>query len=1185
MKNIDSPQTELKALQQRVTDLEKQIRKHHKTEEELTAANQQLQENEARIQHLNKVRLAIRNINQLVSLETNRDRLVKGTCDCLTANRGYYNAWIMLLDKQGHFESVFESGLGKKFIPMRKLLSQNKFTDCAVRALNQPEMVVIENPKKACTNCPLVKYYEDRGAMTVRIEHEEQILGLLTVSTPSHFIAQDDERKLLQEVANDLGLALHNIIAGEMVHRLTKVVNTLPQPVSLISREYRYLAVNNIYAEFYHTSTEQIIGRKVEDFLGKDIFNNEIKPQLDACLSGEEIRYEVKIDFKSKGKRWMAMEYYPYYDAKGNIFGVISHGLDITDQKNLKEERDKFFDISLDLICIAGMDGYFKYVSPSWRKILGYSEQELLSKPFLDFIHPEDHQKNNREVARLADGKETFDFINRYLHKNGSILTIEWTATSDPEKGIIYCIGRDITDRRKAAAELQAVNQQLAANEQQLLAANQQLAATEQQLRANNEALNEKSLALEEQLQKSEKQRIANLVVLGDLNKTTKQLKAEIEERKKVENQLKDRQKELEQIFKAMPDALVYADNERRIKRVNPAFERIFGYKPEEVIGKKSRIIYAHPEDFTKQGEQRYNIHARDLFESYEIEYKRKNGEIFPSETVGTPVRDTQDQSIGLLGLVRDITERKRAEILLRQERDLSNRIINDSPLGILIFDVHGVIKLANRQAEEIFGLNESEILGKKYNEPDLEITTVDGASFPEDQLPFHRTMLTREAVYNVEYAIHRPDGKRRIISLNTAPLCNTQGEIERVVCTINDITEQRSLQAQLNQAQKLESIGKLAGGIAHDFNNMLGVIIGNAEFALETLTDDCSVSLREDIKEILNAAHRSADLTRQLLAFARKQTVTLRVIDLNETVEGTLKMLRRLIGEDIELIWLPGKNLEPIKMDPAQIDQMLANLCVNARDAIGPNVGRISIETGLASFDEAYCADHADFVPGDYVMLVISDNGCGMEKEIANKIFEPFFTTKELGKGTGLGLATVYGIVKQNRGFINVYSEPAHGTRFTIYLPRYVEKTTRVRNKIDAGKNVEGGKETILLVEDEPAILKMTTQMLEQQGYTVLPAARPAEAMHLAEVHPGRIDLLMTDVVMPEMNGRDLARSLLSLYPNVKRLFMSGYTGDVIALHGVLDPGVHFIQKPFSIKRLTAKVREALEDKSQMTD
>jgi len=391
---------------------------------------------------------------------------------------------------------------------------------------------------------------------------------------------------------------------------------------------------------------------------------------------------------------------------------------------------------------------------------------------------------------------------------------------------------------------------------------------------------------------------------------------------------------------------------------------------------------------------------------------------------------------------------------------------------------------------------------------------------------------------------------------------------------TINDVTEKRKLEAQLRQAQKMEAVGTLAGGVAHDFNNMLMVIIGHAELALQQIAPD--QPLFANLQEIRKAAGRSADLTRQLLAFARKQSVVPKVLDLNETVEGMLKMLRRLIGEDIDLTWLPGEEGWPIKVDPSQIDQILANLCVNARDAIA-GVGKITIETRNAIIDEAYCADHPEAIPGEYVLLAVSDDGCGMDKQTLDKIFEPFFTTKELGKGTGLGLATVYGIVKQNRGFVNVYSEPGQGSTFKIYLPRDTSKSVEIPKVIPAAP-VAGGHETILLAEDEAAILDMVKQILEDFGYRVLAASTPGEAIRVAKEYTGEIHLLITDVVMPEMNGHELAKNLLSLHPKLKCLYMSGYSANVIARQGMLDEGINFIQKPFSMQAFAAKVREALD-------
>jgi len=439
-----------------------------------------------------------------------------------------------------------------------------------------------------------------------------------------------------------------------------------------------------------------------------------------------------------------------------------------------------------------------------------------------------------------------------------------------------------------------------------------------------------------------------------------------------------------------------------------------------------------------------------------------------------------------------------------------------------------------------------------------------------------------RSEYFEIEYRMKAKNGDWCwILGRGKCVARDERGGAIRLVGTHVDITERKlaeeehaKLEAQLQQSQKMESVGRLAGGVAHDFNNMLGVILGHAEIAMDQV--DPSQPLHADLREIRNAAQRSADLTRQLLAFARKQVVAPKVLDMNDTISGMLKMLQRLIGEDIHLVWLPGVSLWPAKIDPSQIDQILANLCINARDAIA-GVGKLTIETKNIRFDEDYCADHAGFVPGEFVLLVVSDDGSGMDKETIDKIFEPFFTTKGIGKGTGLGLATVYGIVKQNNGFINVYSEPGQGTTFKIYLPRYIGKAEQTRTEV-AVEPLRRGQETILLVEDEPTLLELSKLLLETQGYRVLAAGSPGEAIRLAGENTGEIHLLMTDVVMPEMNGRDLAKKLLALYPHLKCLFTSGYTANVIAHHGVLDENVNFIQKPFSRRDLAAKVREVLD-------
>ena len=433
---------------------------------------------------------------------------------------------------------------------------------------------------------------------------------------------------------------------------------------------------------------------------------------------------------------------------------------------------------------------------------------------------------------------------------------------------------------------------------------------------------------------------------------------------------------------------------------------------------------------------------------------------------------------------------------------------------------------------------------------------------------------LKRGDVYRGRLVNRRKDGTLFTEDISIAPVTDDAGRIVHYVAVARDVTDRLRLESELHQAQKMESVGRLAGGVAHDFNNMLGVILGNAELALETL--DRGSPLRADLEEIIHAAKRSSEITQQLLAFARKQMVTPRVLDLNQAVDGMLKMLGRLVGENISLHWEPGAPAIIVEIDPAQLHQILTNLCVNARDAI-TDVGVITIRTAITRVDTPLPdVQNHESAPGLYATLSVSDTGCGMDPETIAHLFEPFYTTKGVGKGTGLGLATVLGIVQQNNGFIRVGSEPWKGTAFTVYLPL---RDDAPEETAPEGSQAlpDGHGETVLIAEDEEAVLRLSRSILEKLGYTVLAASSPKEAWQLAENYGGPISLLLTDVIMPGMNGRDLAKLVKQKYPGVRCLFMSGYTANVIAHHGVLDDDVFFIQKPFSKQELAACVKKVL--------
>ncbi len=533
-----------------------------------------------------------------------------------------------------------------------------------------------------------------------------------------------------------------------------------------------------------------------------------------------------------------------------------------------------------------------------------------------------------------------------------------------------------------------------------------------------------------------------------------------------------------------------------------------------------------------------------------------------------------------LLGLIlRRQRDRRTAELALDEHRQLLDRergllrgLINAIPDLIFVKNTEGQYIDCNQSFAQKIGIPEQEIIGKNDQEL-FDKETADKLQ-QEDQ-----ELVTSDVPFNQDKWVRFPNGQRRMMSVHKAPFRGLDGTLYGLAGIGRDITERtlaeeerEHLQAQLAQAQKIESVGQLAGGIAHDFNNMLAVILGQAELAQLRLHDEARLKLA--ISEIQNAAKRSSALTQQLLAFARKQAIAPKVMDLNDNVAGMFKMLRRVIGEDIELRLTAGDGLWKVKMDPSQLDQILTNLCVNARDAIEGH-GQITIETQNLLLDESWCDAHPSLHPGEYVVISVSDNGKGMDTDTRQKIFDPFFTTKKMGAGTGLGLATVYGIVKQNDGLIDVYSEPGQGSSFKIYLPRTEED--EISTAPLSSELLPKGDETVLLVEDEEAVLKITKEMLDGLGYRVISASNPKQGLELAGRFSDPIHLLLTDVVMPEINGLKLSELLRQSHSELKVLFMSGYTADVIAQHGILDEGIDFIEKPFALKNLALKVREVL--------
>jgi len=626
----------------------------------------------------------------------------------------------------------------------------------------------------------------------------------------------------------------------------------------------------------------------------------------------------------------------------------------------------------------------------------------------------------------------------------------------------------------------------------------------------------------------------------------------------------------------SLGDGVIAADPEGRVELMNPVAEELTGWPQAEARGRTIdevfRIVRETDRAPAESPVEKILREGRIGGLANHTLLVARDGSERPIANTGAPIRDPENQVFGAVIVFRDLTEERNAIAELR-DGERRYRLLADNTLDVIWqMDLEARFTYVNPAIQQLFGYAPEEFIGTSladHCDPEHLEELLEVIAHELEALGDHDGVVVETVM------LHR-DGHEIPVEVHGKVLTDESGAPVALQGTTRDLGERKRFEDQLLKSQKLEAVGRLAGGVAHDFNNMLQAIVGHTEIAIEKGGGDAS--LLATLQEILEAARRSADLTRRLLGFARRQPTQPAVLDLNDAVARMLTMLRPIIGEDIDLLWKPGDGLWPVFLDPSQLDQILTNLAANARDAIA-GVGKVVIESANASFEAEYCAGHADVKPGEYVMLAVSDNGCGMDRETLDHVFEPFYTTKEKGAGTGLGLATVYGIVRQNAGFVNVYSEPDGGTTFKIYLPRCRKDQTEAPFSGRTQASYPRGDETVLVVEDEPSILSMCQQMFERLGYSVLTAGTPGDALRTVEEYRGPIHLLLTDVVMPEMTGLELAHTLQESNTALKCLYMSGYTGSAVAQRDILDQGLKFIQKPFSLNDLADRVREVLDE------
>ena len=941
----------------------------------------------------------------------------------------------------------------------------------------------------------------------------------------------------------------------ESVEALRAFLNANPEVSFLMDAKGTVLVANESLFKRFSKSSEEIIGSCLYDLFPEDVTKQRKSHFDEVFRTGKPVHFEdVRMD------RNYETFVHPVFDKEGNVAEVAILGFDITERKRAEEalrESEERYRTILETIeegyYEVDITGNFTLFNDSLCRMLGYTRDELMGM-------------SNRQYMDKETAKKVYQVFNQLY------------TTGEPYKAFDWEIIRKDGTKR----------------------------------------FHDSSVSL---IRNTKGEKIGFRGIARDIT-----------ERKRAEEVLRTEREKLEVVTQNMGAGLAFISKDYHTLWANNVLKQIFG----DVEGKTCHSTY------NRRAEVCPGCGVREVFEkgSEKVVHEQVGedieGNTIWSEIIATPIKDKEGNITAALELVVPITERKRAEESLKQSEENARRLAHENAvmaeIGRIISSTLNIEEVYERFAEEVRKLipfdrimiNLADLKNKTstpaytagIDVPDRRVGNITpmAGTVTEEVIRTRSSLLIKVDNDNIDEVVSRfpplfptfQAGLRSIISVpliskdqvigvlslrSLVPKAYTDQDVrlaERIGVEIAGAIanaqlyaeriqaekERAALEEQLRQSQKIEAIGRLAGGIAHDFNNLLTVIKGYSQLSLLELKE--TDPMRGSIEEIKRAADRAADLTRQLLAFSRRQILEMRVLDLNTVLRDLDKMLRRVIGEDIELVTLLAEGLGRVKTDHGQMQQVIMNLAVDAKDAM-PNGGKLTIETANVELDETYARSHVAVIPGRYAMLSVSDTGVGMTAEVKEQVFEPFFTTKEKGKGTGLGLATVYGIVKQSGGNIWVYSEPGQGTTFKIYLPRVDEPLEELKEKAEV-KEIPRGSETILVVEDEEKVLKLTVQILRGQGYAVLEAPHGDDALLVCEQHEGPIHLMVTDVVMPNMSGHELAKRLKAFHPEMKVLYMSGYTDNAIVHHGVLEKGMNYIQKPFTVDGLARKVREVLD-------
>ena len=973
----------------------------------------------------------------------------------------------------------------------------------------------------------------------------------------------------------------------------------------------------------------QVFGlRSPDEWIGRPIvehFAARSREESRERMRRRALGLPVTTEFESVGLRPDGSEF-PFHAAVAPIQlpdgpANVSFITDITERKTTETNvarlnaeleaalswQRQIFEGSRDAIFLSDEDGRFVAVNSAATELTGFSREELLTMRIPDLHEESDLAAYCAFQRRILDGERILSEAP-IRRKDGCKVAVEFNnSVVISGRRLMHTTGRDVGDRKRALEELRVSEERFRAlierapiaiglgRKAVTVYANPKYlemygfeSVDEVRGRSIGEQFAPSCRAeIEEQARQRAEGRpvpseyeaigqrkdgsmfpvhVATTIVQLADGPCTAGFLTDITQRKRAEEALRESEARYRTLVDASPDAITMTDLQGTLILSNPQNARLYGYDdPQAMQGINVFDLVASEDRQRAMKDAQKTLDAGGVT-SIEYMLLRKDGSRFPAGVSTSLLRDAGGTPAAVIGITRDISKRKQAEEALRVSEERYRRIVDTANEGIWSVNWKLRTTFVNDAFARMLGFAPEEMLG----------APAETFTFPEDREEFRKHMSIRRKGISEQYErrFRRKDGRECWCLVSGAPILDSDGRFAGSFGMLTDVTERRHLEEQLRQSQKMEAVGRLAGGVAHDFNNLLTVILGYSDVLLQGLEPG---PLLEATQEVRRAGERAAALTRQLLAFSRKQTLVPEVLDLGNVVSGLSTMVERLIGEDVKVSVVVSPGLGRVKADRGQLEQVVMNLAVNARDAM-PKGGSLIFELQNVVLDDAYAATHVEVEPGPYVLLAISDTGTGMDAETQKRIFEPFFTTKETGKGTGLGLSTVYGIVRQSGGSIDVYSEPGQGTTFKVYLPRFAGNAAVPRAVSAINPALRDASETVLVVEDEAAIRQLTKLILQKAGYTVLLAESPVAAERIAGSHPGPIHLMLTDVVMPGMRGPELAERLLRLRPDLRVLYMSGYTDNAIAHHGLLDAGTEFLQKPFTPAALGRKVREVLD-------